>query len=310
MKVLVTGATGFIGGCLVRKLIEIGHDVNIIIRENSNVWRIKDIVKHMQVYYVDLTDAETLEKLIAGIKPEIIYHLAAYAAYPLQNDTVTTVNTNILGTINLVNICAKYGFKSFINTGSSSEYGKKTSPMKETDLLEPNSLYGITKSASTLYCEYVGKSQKLPIATLRLFSVYGYYEEKSRLIPSVVMACITGQNLKLSSRLPVRDFIFIEDVLDLYLKLSETDNLNGIILNAGTGVQHSVSEVVNICIELTGASIKPEWGAVQGRTWDTDIWVADNSKIKNFLKWEPEYDLRRGLNKTIEWFKNNIHLYN
>jgi nucleoside-diphosphate-sugar epimerase len=308
-RVLITGATGFIGANLTHRLVSQGNEVHLIIKTGSNKWRLQDIWHDIIEHQFDLADGESIEKLFADLKPELIYHLAAYAAYPFQKDVLQTIHTNLLGTVNLVNVAVKYGFESFINTGSSSEYGQKASPMRETDILEPNSLYAVTKSAATLYCEHIGKSQKMPITTLRLFSVYGYYEEPSRLVPTIAKACLTGENPKLADGRPVRDFIFIDDVVDLYLKMVEMRELNGIILNAGTGKQYSVAELVDSCIRVSGAEIVPLWGSLPGRTWDTNCWVADNSKLRNFLHWEPKYDLDTGLKKTLDWFGENLHLY-
>lgn len=100
------------------------------------------------------------------------------------------IETNIVGTINLINACKEVGFDYFINTGSNSEYGEKDHSMKESDLLEPNNEYGITKAAATMYCSYMGKKEQLPIYTFRLFAVYGYFEDTTRLIPSVMVSYI------------------------------------------------------------------------------------------------------------------------
>ena len=308
-RILITGATGFVGACLLHRLVSLGFDVHIITRAVSNKWRIRDILKDVTEHDVDLWDSTSTEALVAEIRPNIIYHLAAYAAYPFQQDVLQTIHTNVLGTVNLLNACVKYGFDSFINTGSSSEYGQKKAPMKETDLLEPNSLYAVTKSAATQYCEFIGKSKGLPVATLRLFSVYGYYEEPSRLIPTVVKACLKKKNPELSSGAPVRDFVFVDDIIDLYLKLAERKDLNGIILNAATGTQHSVGEVVDTCIRLSKADVHPLWGSVPGRSWDTNIWVADIERTRTFLNWEPRYNLESGLQKTLDWFREHLDLY-
>lgn len=293
----------------MHRLVSLGYEAHIITREASNKWRINDILKDVTEHHTDLWDSAGVERLITEVRPEIIYHLAAYAAYPFQQDVLQTIHTNLLGTVNLVNACVKYGFESFINTGSSSEYGQKNAPMMETDRLEPNSLYAVTKSAATQYCEFIGKSKGLPIATLRLFSVYGYYEEPTRLIPTVIKACLTRNNPKLSSGDPVRDFVFVDDIIDLYLNLAERKDLNGIILNGATGAQHSVAEVVNTCIRLSKTGVEPIWGAVPGRSWDTNIWVADIARTSSFLNWEPKYNLESGLQKTIDWFSEHLNLY-
>ncbi len=307
--ILITGATGFVGSCLTHRLVNGGCDLHIIKREQSNIWRIKDILNRVMVHNVDLIDGNSLEKLVKNIKPEIIFHTATYGGYPFQKDVNKIIQTNMMGTISLVNACSKTGFDIFVNTGSSSEYGVKSKPMNETDLLEPNNNYGVAKASATLFCQAKAGSEKLPIVTLRLFSPYGYYEEARRLVPSVIMSCLMGKNPKVSSPKPVRDFVFIEDVLDAYIKVAEASDVRGEIFNIGYGKQHSVAEVVNKIIKLTGKRASPEWGGIPKRTNEPAIWQADISKARNILKWKPRYNLEEGLNKTIKWFKENLSLY-
>lgn len=307
--VLITGATGFVGSCLTRRLVSVDCDLHIIKREQSNIWRIKNIFNRVVVHNVDLIDSNSLEKLVKNIKPEIIFHTATYGVYPFQKDANKIIQTNMMGTINLVNACSKVGFSIFINTGSSSEYGVKPKPMNETDLLEPNNNYGVAKVSTTLFCQAKARSEKLPIVTLRLFSPYGYYEEATRLVPSVIISCLTGKNPKVSSPEPVRDFVFIEDVLDAYIKVANIPNIGGEIFNIGYGQQHSVGEVVNKIIELAEEKVSPEWSSTTKRTNEPTIWQADISKAKDILKWEPRYNLEEGLNKIVKWLKENLSLY-
>lgn len=308
-KVFVTGSTGFVGACLTYKLIDLHYDVHLAIRQESNLWRIKNIIGKVNLHYLDLTDVNSLEKLIHSIKPNLIYHLAAYGVYPFQNDLKKIIQTNIMGTINLVDACSKIGFDCFINTGSSSEYGLKSKSMEEEDILKPINNYGFSKAAATLYCQMVAKRERLPIVTLRLFSPYGYYENRCRLIPTVILSCLSEKNPKLSSPEAVRDFIFIEDVIEAYLKVIEVPDIGGEIFNIGCGNQRSVGEVVNKIIKLMGNNVRPEWGKVSNPRFEPKVWQANISKTKSILKREPNYNLEEGLNKTIEWFEKNLSLY-
>lgn len=307
--VLVTGATGFVGSCLTHRLVSVDCDLHIIKREQSNIWRIKDIINRVVEHNVDLIDGNSVEKLAQNIKPEIIFHTATYGGYPFQKDINKIIQTNIVGTVNLVNACSKVGFSIFINTGSSSEYGVKPKPMNETDLLEPNDNYGAAKASATLFCQAKARTEELPIVTLRLFSPYGYYEESTRLVPSIIISCLMEKNPKVSSPEPVRDFVFIEDVLDAYTKVAQVPNIGGEIFNIAYGQQHSLGEIVNKIIKLTGGKASPEWGGIPKRINEPTIWQADISRAKDILKWEPRYNLEKGLNKIVKWFKENLLLY-
>ena len=309
-KVLITGSTGFIGANLVRRFLKIGAEVPILTRTTSNKWRINDIFKDVNEYCVDLLDYEKLASIVLDIAPEIIVHTAVYGGYPFQKDIKKIIESDFIGTVNLVNACKKVDFELFVNTGSSSEYGIKSRPMSEEDILEPVNDYGVSKSAATLYCQAVAIREKIPIVTLRLFSPYGYYEDPTRLIPSVVISCLKGINPEISSPNSVRDFIFIEDVIDAYMKIIETSDIGGEIFNIGYGEQHSVGEVVNKIAELTGNNVRPEWGSAPKRVNEPNVWQADITKANDVLNWEPKYSLDEGLAKTIKWFRENMILYN
>ena len=173
-KILITGATGFIGANLVHHFLKESVNIAVFTRKTSNKWRIKNILNDISEYCVDLLDESELQKVILNIKPEIIFHTAAYGSYPFQNDTYKIMQTNIIGTGNLVNACKRIEFELFVNTSSSSEYGIKSEPMREDNILEPINDYGVAKTSTTLFCQAKAKTEKLPIVTLRLISPYVY----------------------------------------------------------------------------------------------------------------------------------------
>ncbi len=313
-KILITGSNGFVGANLLHCLVKSGNEIHIILRETSNIWRIKDIINKNKVkkHYCDLTNRETIKKIVSSIKPEIIFNLSAYGGYPLQKDSMKIINTNFIGTVNLLDACTDTGFDCFINTGSSSEYGLKSKPMSENDLLEPINEYGITKAAATLYCQAIGRRENLPIFTLRLFSPYGYYEEPTRLIPYLIISCLKEKDLNLANPYAVRDFNFIEDVIDAYIKIiNKKDKISlGSIFNVGNGTQYSIEEVFKLAKKLTGYKKEPHWGKAKSRESDkVKIWVANNFKIKKNIGWKPRYSIENGLKKTIEWIKKHLYLY-
>jgi nucleoside-diphosphate-sugar epimerase len=308
--ILITGATGFIGANLTRYLINIGCNVHVITREEANKWRIQDLLSQIKEYNCDLRDPDQLNKLVRVIEPDIVYHLAAYGSYPLlQQDLNTIIQTNIIGTLNLITALSKIKYEVLVNSGSSSEYGLKTEPMVESDVLKPINHYGASKAAASLFAQVFTKSFGQPIVTLRPFSVYGYYEEPTRLIPTVITACLRGKDLNLTKGEQVRDFVFIEDVVDAYVRASITKNIYGHIINIGSGNQYTVKEVVSRIIELCGNSVNANWGSIPYRDGETSFWVANNIKAKQLMDWEPQTGLDQGLMQTIDWFKNNLNLY-
>ena len=307
-NILVTGATGFIGANLTRRLVNNNKDnIHIIIRKSSDVWRINDIKNRLNIHYANLNNNQELDKVIKKIKPDIIYHLATYGSYPFHREnSLKILKTNILGTYNLLNACISSGFKAFINIGSSSEYGVKSKPMLENNLLEPDSYYGVAKASQTLLCQCLAKNKNLPIVTLRLFSPYGPYEASTRLVPVLINSCFDGKDLNLVSKKTVRDFNFIDDVVDAFLKTASNANkLSGEILNIANGRQRTLEEVVSLIINLTKSKSKLNWGGIKDYSPEAGIWEADISKTKKFLNWSPSYNLESGIKETIIWFKKN-----
>lgn len=306
-RFLVTGAAGFVGSVLVRRLVAEGHDVHVLLKPSSNVWRIRELLPSLQVHHVDLSDEAALKALAVKVKPEVIYHLAAHGAYPFQSDPDGIIATNFLGTWNLAKATAAIDYEVFVNTGSSSEYGFKDFAMRETDLLEPNSYYSVAKCAQTLLCQHFAHVEKRPITTFRLFSAYGPYEEPTRLVPTVISRSLRGESLKLVSPDIARDFVYVEDVVEAYLSIEKLSKLSGEIVNIGTGVQHTVKDVVDSVLKHTGSKVACEWGGMAQRVWDARTWVADATKSMRLLGWRPRVTLDDGLARTVSWARETAH---
>lgn len=311
-RVLITGGAGFVGANFARKFLSEGFDVHILERENFSDWRIKDISDKLKIHSQDITDSNETKNLIEEVRPSIILHFAAYGTVQRdQKEIKKAIDTNVSGTINLINAAMDLdSFKCFLNTGSSSEYGIKDKPMSESDALSPVNIYGISKAAASMYASACGKQYSFPIATMRIFSAYGYFEEKGKLIPTVVKSCLNGKDAMLGSRDSVRDFVFIEDIIDAYsLAVEKIANIKGEIINVGTGVQSSVSDVFNNVKNIAGAKNNPIYNAIPSAQIEPQSWVADVSKAKDLLGWEAKNNLEEGLSKTVSWFKNSISLY-
>ncbi len=277
---------------------------DIIIRNGTNLWRIKDMFDSDKCHLSDLSNMEELTEIIDKVKPYVIYHLATYGAYPYQNELDKIVYTNILGTANLLKASEHIDYELFVNFGSSSEYGIKKFPMKETDLLEPVGYYAIAKSSQTLLCSHVFRENKKPIVTLRPFSVYGSYEEQTRFIPRLMKAFYFNEEIDLVSPNISHDYIYVDDVIDVCLMVDQLKRFAGEIFNVGTGTQFPIKDVVEILMKLTGKSTKLKWGKMESRLWDTNNWVANSYKITKLLNWYPKVSFGKGLSLTWEWYKS------
>jgi dolichol-phosphate mannosyltransferase len=307
--VIITGATGFIGANLTRRLLNEGHEIHLLVRPGYSPWRIQAIREDVHLHEIELQDIESLRGVVRQIRPDWVFHLAASGAYSWQTDLAHMVQTNIVGTINLVEACLQAGFETFINTGSSSEYGFKRTAPPETEWLEPNSHYAVTKASASLFCRYTAQSRNVRLYTLRLYSVYGPYEEPKRLMPTLIRLGLKGKLPPLVNPETAHDYVYIDDVVDAYL-LAATRSIQelGATYNIGSGVQTFLREVVHVARQVLGIVVEPEWGTMPQRIWDTNTWVADIRKSSDELGWHPQFTFQQGFRKMVQWFSVNTEL--
>ncbi|MDD5439619.1 MAG: NAD-dependent epimerase/dehydratase family protein [Candidatus Omnitrophica bacterium] len=301
-RILITGATGFIGANLARRLVGARHasplhratNIHIIRRPTSDTWRICDIRHALHEHEGDITDFSFVRSVMKKVKPDIIFHTAIYGGYSFQKDEGLTLATNINGTVNLVNASLPVDYETFINVGSSSEYGPKDGPMREDDMLTPVDTYGVSKAAATLYAQAMAQAHRKPITTIRPFSVFGPYEDPRRLIPSIIHACLTGAGMKVRSPEAVRDYIYIDDAIDFFLTVASRRTSLGII-NLGGGRQRSVREMIGIVSRVTGKKLCAHYERGPRPRLDPNPWQADMSKARRLLRWRMKTSFEEGI---------------
>lgn len=305
-RALITGATGFVGANLARRLLALGHDVHLIVRENSDLWRLQDLLNNFQLHRLSLEDKEAVSNCLKSASPDWIFHLAAHGAYSWQTDFQAIVTANIIGTSNLLTAALTNGFESFVNTGSSSEYGLKDLAPTEQEYLEPNSYYAAAKASSTLICRTMARINNVQIPTLRLYSAFGPFEDPGRLIPTVIKFGLSGRLPPLVAPDTARDFVYIDDIIEAYLKAAAAKLPDpGSIFNVGSGIQTTIRQVAELAKSMFSICQQPDWGSMNNRNWDTTLWVANNEKIKDVLQWQPRNSFKEGLQKTLNWFEEH-----
>jgi dolichol-phosphate mannosyltransferase len=304
MKCLITGASGFVGANLARRILRDGHETHVLLRAGHQPWRLKEIESQLQIHAVDLAHADEVREAIRQIQPGWVFHLAAYGAYPTQTGFARMVDINLMGTVSLLDACAETGVDAFVYTGSSSEYGYKDHPPHEDEVLEPNSHYAITKAAATHYCQFAARTSKVKAVCVRLYSIYGPYEEPSRLIPTLISHGLRGTLPPLVSPKTARDFVYVEDAVEALICIAKSPH-PGAVYNLCSGVQTSLGTVVETARKLMKIEAEPVWSSMERRSWDTDIWVGSPDALAKDLGWKVTTDFASGLQRTIDWTRGH-----
>ena len=305
----MTGAGGFVGAGLVRRLLEQGHEVAALVAPGADLWRLADRAGSLELVAADLRDAGGVSQAFASRRPEWVFHLAAHGGYSWQSERRRIFATNLEGTINVLEAAGQAGAEAVLCAGSSSEYGRKDHPPAESELPEPNSDYAVAKAAATLYASFRGRDGGLPVATLRLYSVFGPFEEPGRFVPALVVHGLRGTLPPLVGPAVARDFVYLDDVVAAFLLAAETGVAPGEVLNVATGVETTVAAAVESARTLFAIAAEPVFGSMPARSWDTHTWVGDRSHIGAVLGWAPAVSFAEGLAETAAWLERRPDLW-
>ncbi len=303
-RTLVTGAGGFVGANLCRGLLLAGHEVHALLRPGATAWRLEDVREDVSLHEVELRDATALERVVDEARPEWIFHLAAHGAYSWQVDVDEIFATNTIATAHLLELLCARGFESFVQAGSSSEYGFKDHAPDELEWIEPNSAYAVSKAAATHYAQLLARKSAKRIVTLRLYSAYGPWEEPNRLLPTLAVYGLAGRLPPLADPRTARDFIFVDDVCDAFIRAAAAPE-PGTVLNVGSGVQTSLAEIVDLVRKHLSLTEEPQWASMAAREWDTSVWVAECARIRRTLDWRPQWTLQDGFGALVAWLRDH-----
>lgn len=321
MKILVTGADGFIGSHLVEALVRAGHNVRAFVYYNSfNSWGWldhceKDVQGHFEVFAGDVRDPHGVRAAMRDC--ETVLHLAALIAIPYSYHSPDTyVDTNVKGTLNVVQAARDLGVSKVVHTSTSEVYGTaRFVPITEEHPLQGQSPYSASKIGADQIAMSYFTSFETPVAIIRPFNTYGPRQSARAILPTVITQIAAGtRRLKLGALHPTRDFNYVRDTVDGFMAVAASDRSVGEVINIGSNYEISVGDSVKLIAELMDAEISIETEAQRLRPSKSEVerlW-ADNSKAQRLLGWSPRYGgmegLRRGLQETISWFTNPANL--
>lgn len=315
-KVLVTGAGGFIGSHLAERLTKLGYEVRAFIHYNSAGnwgWLEKSpLVKEMEIFSGDIRDFDSVCKAMKGC--EQVFHLAALIGIPYSYDSpLAYIKTNIEGTYNVLENARNMDFDNVIITSTSETYGTaQFVPIDENHPLVGQSPYSASKIAADQLTFSYWTSFQIPVKIARPFNTFGPRQSSRAIIPTIVSQIFAGnKKLNLGNIFPTRDLTFVSDTVDGIINISQTNKLNGSVTNIGSGFEISIKNLALEIADILNIKITFNLSADRKRPRQSEVerLFCDNTKILKNTKWRPQYSLRQGLEQTIDWIRNNIHLY-
>ena len=318
IKILVTGADGFIGSHLTEYLIKSGEKVCAFVYYNSfNSWgwldRLPSELKNeLEVFSGDIRDPNGVREAMQGV--DVVYHLAALIGIPFSYHSPDSyVDTNIKGTLNVLQSARELGTTRVLCTSTSEVYGTaQYVPIDETHPYQGQSPYSATKIGADMLAESFYRSFGTPVSIVRPFNTYGPRQSARALIPTVITQLLAGsEEIQLGSLTPTRDFNYVKDTVSGFVSIANSDKSIGEVINIATGNEISMGEVADELIRQINPKAKICCDAKRLRPEKSEVnrLLGCNKKISSMTSWKPGYTFEQGLSETIDWYRNNLDSY-
>jgi len=317
LRVLLTGAGGFIGSHLAERLVRAGACVRAFVHYNSRNDRglleyvDDDVQAALEIVLGDLTDATTVRRAVADC--QLVFHLGALIAIPYSYQAPRHfIDTNVIGTLNVLQACLEEGVLKVVHTSTSETYGSaRYTPIDEHHPLQGQSPYAASKIAADKLAESFYCSFNLPVATIRPFNTFGPRQSARAVIPTIISQALAGDTIRLGALTPVRDFTFVEDTVAAFLRVAEAPDTVGQVVNIGTGQGVTIGEVVHMVLSMCSGAKQVIADQERFRPAKSEVLelLCNNAKAKVLLGWEPHYPLLQGLHKTFAYIQDHLYLY-
>lgn len=310
MKVLVTGADGFIGSHLTESLLAEGYDVRALAQYNSfNYWGWLEDIQHpnLEIVCGDVRDPAYCREICKGI--DVIFHLAALIAIPYSYIAPQSfIDTNIKGTLNICQAAKDWKVKRILVTSTSEVYGTaQYVPIDERHPLQPQSPYSASKIGADAIAMSFYNAYQLPVTIVRPFNTYGPRQSARAVIPTIITQIASGNNkIKIGDTTPTRDFNYVKDICNGFILLAKCDKAIGETVNIGSNDEISIKELFALVKDIMHSDANLMVDEQRLRPEHSEVFRlrCDNTKIKELTGYEPQYSLREGLEKTVEWFSD------
>ncbi|MDE1833581.1 MAG: GDP-mannose 4,6-dehydratase [Candidatus Micrarchaeota archaeon] len=303
-KLLITGATGFIGGTLLEKLRG-RYELHIIAERKVAAGR------GVKAYVANITNFKRVAQLVKRIDPDYAIHMAAKIPISFSFEHPLEVNRiNYLGTVNIANACRELkGFRQFIFSGTSEEYGSiatSAKPIREDSAMMPNNPYAVSKVASEHYLMQMNRVYGFPCTVLRGFSTYGRKTTNNFFIEKTITQMMMGNHVKLGNPDVVRDWLYVGDHADGYVKAIGNRRSIGKSINLCTGKGYTTRDTARIIAKITGFDGMISWNSVEKRPFDAKFLVGDNTLARRILGWKPKYTLEKGVREIADYWSERL----
>ena len=316
-RVLVTGAGGFIATHLVEELVRLGGRVRALVRYNSRgdpgLLKLapKEIIDAIELIPGDLRDLATVQSAMQGVN--LVYHLGALISIPYSYiHPIEVVETNVMGTVNVLEAGRDAGVERIVHTSSSEVYGTALRvPIDEEHPLQGQSPYSASKIGADKLAESYYRAFDLPVVTLRPFNTYGPRQSARAIVPTIVSQVLTSNVIRLGNLQARRDLTYISDTVSGFIKCGETANIEGQTINLGAGEEVTVGELVSKIVTITGkqVEIQIEEGRLRPDKSEVQRLLSDNRLARQRLGWMPAVSLEQGLRETIYWISDHLDFY-